>query len=125
LPDTTSGSHWQHTPEPGIETDVIYLDFAKAFDKVDHATLLTKIIRFGIKGRLFNWIEKFLTNHYQTVVVNGCKSFLQLVLSGVPQGTVLRPILFIMYINELEQVLEKSTSSSFADDTRISHSISI
>jgi hypothetical protein len=109
----------------GIETDVIYLDFAKAFDKVDHATLLTKIKRFGIKGRLFNWIEEFLTNRYQTVVVNGYKSFLQLVLSGVPQGTVLGPILFIMYINELEQVLEKSTSSSFADDTRISHSISI
>ena len=103
----------------GDEVDVIYLDYAKAFDKVDHNILLAKLKRYGIDGKLFDWIEQFLTERVQTVVVEGRKSTLKLVLSGVPQGTVLGPILFIMYIDDQIEALISSKGLSFADDTKL------
>ena len=71
------------------ETDVIYLDYAKAFDKVDHSILLEKIKAYGIEGKVYTWIEQFLCGRTQTVIVDGKKSVTLPVLSGVPQGTVL------------------------------------
>ena len=77
------------------EVDVIYLDYAKAFDKVDHEILLAKLRRLGVKGKLLKWIKNFLSeNRFQTVLINGKRSFLASVLSGVPQGSVLGPLLF-------------------------------
>ena len=70
----------------GEEVDVIYLDYAKAFDKVDHKLLLAKLRKYGIKGNVYNWIKAFLTDRHQTVVVEGQKSTPELVISGVPQG---------------------------------------
>ena len=107
------------------ETDVIYLDYAKAFDKVDHNILIKKLYAYGIRGKLLNWIKDFLTKRYQTVVVNGKHSSYELVISGVPQGSVLGPILFILYINDLKTKVQDSEIGSFADDTRASKSISI
>ena len=106
------------------ETDVIYLDYAKAFDKVDHSILLEKIKAYGIEGKVYAWIEQFLCGRIQTVVVDGKKSLTEPVISGVPQGTVLGPILFLLYVNDLEIKIKNSKMNSFADDTRISKKIS-
>ena len=101
------------------DTDAIYLDYAKAFDKVDHLILLEKIHNYGIRGKLHTWITSYLRDRTQTVVINGKKSNPAPVVSGVPQGTVLGPILFLLYINDLNTCVEHSFLSSFADDTRI------
>ena len=107
----------------GNEHDVVYLDFAKAFNKVDHEILLQKLHIFGVRGKLHDWIKDFLLNRSQLVTVSGVHSVLALVLSGVPQGSVLGPILFLIYIDDLNNCLEGSSSGSFADDTRLSKSI--
>ena len=108
----------------GLETDVIYLDFAKAFDKVNHEILVRKLANFGIKGPLLKWLTSFLDNRYQTVCINGVKSIRSLVKSGVPQGTVLGPILFLLFINDMSNCLHHSQLSMFADDSCILHGTS-
>ena len=106
-----------------MDTDVIYLDYAKAFDKVDHQILLNKLYSYGIRGKLLMWMNSYLTNRWQTVTINGKSSNPAKVISGVPQGTVLGPILFIIYLNDLEKCIKHSVISSFADDTRLKKSI--
>ena len=102
----------------GGVVDSIYLDFSKAFDTVPHRRLIGKLEAYGIRGNLLNWISAFLQNRTQEVVVNGSKSVASQVISGIPQGTVLGPILFVVYINDL---LDNITSDGFmfADDTKI------
>ena len=101
------------------DTDAVYLDYAKAFDKVDHKLLLQKIYSYGIRGKLHAWLTFYLEERVQYVVVNGSKSYPAPVQSGVPQGTVLGPLLFILYLNDLNCFINKSTMRSFADDTRL------
>ena len=97
------------------QVDCILLDFAKAFDKVSHKKLLAKLRYNGVDGRTLLWIEDFLKNRTQVVVVDGVESEVAPVTSGVPQGTVLGPALFLVYINDLPDGLT-STPRLFADD---------
>ena len=103
----------------GVDTDAIYLDFAKAFDKVDHRLLIEKLKRYGFHPKLISWIESFLRDREQHVVVDGVSSIVAIILSGVPQGSVLGPLLFILYIDDMQHCVKFSIIRFFADDTRI------
>ena len=105
------------------DTDSIYLDYEKAFDKVDHNLLIAKLKRYKFHPRVVTWISSFLSCRSQTVLIGNERSSSAQVRSGVPQGTVLGPILFLVFINDLENVVDTSTVRFFADDTRISHQI--
>ena len=108
--------------DDGFQTDVIVLDFAKAFDRVNHSILCKKIESYGIDGDTNRWIKDFLTDRKQKVVVDGESSDTIHVKSGVPQGSVLGPCLFLAYINDLpEQVT--SNARLFADDTAVDRKI--
>ena len=105
--------------EEGYNVDVIYLDFAKAFDKVDHNILLRKTQSLGIQGKTLKWIQAFLKNRQQRVIVNGKLSSQRQVISGVPQGSVIGPLLFLILIADIDKNTSHSAVSSFADDTRV------
>ena len=98
--------------------DILYLDFQKAFDKVPHDKLMIKVRALGIVGEIADWIEDWLRNRKQRVVINGEASEWADVTSGVPQGSVLGPLLFIIYINDIDVGLV-SRIAKFADDTKL------
>ena len=99
--------------------DVFYLDFATAFDKVDHGILLNKIRKIGIYWKIGGWIHNFLSNRQQCVGVNGTTSSEAQVRSGVLQLSVLGPLIFLIHISDINYKIADSTVSCFADDTRI------
>jgi hypothetical protein len=101
--------------EKGKQIDAILLDFSKAFDRVPHQRLLLKLKHYGITGNIYNWIASFLTARTQKVVLEGECSTSAQVLSGVPQGTVLGPLLFLLYVNDIPSYVS-SKIRLFADD---------
>ena len=103
--------------EDNDNVDVLYLDFSKAFDKVDHLITLKKLKALGISGKLGRWLQSFLTDRTQTVLVNGARSRSCHVKSGVPQGSVIGPLLFLVLIGDIDANVATSFVSSFADDT--------
>ena len=107
----------------GKRLDTVYLDFAKAFDKVDHEILLEKVKKHKISGKIGKWIREFLTNRKFKVVVNGCMSDEGEVTSGVPQGAVLAAILFVIMISDIDENVKMCILRSFADDTRVSKKV--
>ena len=104
--------------DEGSPVDVIYLDFKKAFDKVPHPRLILKLKSHGMGNSIINWIEQWLNDRRQGVVVDGEVSSWKPVLSGVPQGSVLGPILCLVYINDLEEGVTGQILK-FADDTKL------
>jgi len=109
---------WTQALDEGYGVDAIFLDYQKAFDTVPHQRLINKLKGYGIGGLLLKWIHDFLTNRKMRVVLNGHKTDWAAVLSGVPQGSVLGPLLFFIYVNEIPDIIESSVKM-FADDTKL------
>ena len=114
---------WSSAIDSFKPVDVVYLDYRKAFDSVPHQRLLVKLEAYGIQGQVLSWIKHFLLDRFQRVVVNGVQSKNTLVTSGIPQGSVLGPIMFLIYVNDLPEGI-LSSLKLFADDTKIYRSIS-
>ena len=106
--------------------DVVYTDFSKAFETVETGVLLQELKNCGIQGRVGCWLASFLdpNTRLQAIAVDGRVSHLTSVISGVPQGTVLGPVLFLVHIRNISRGLSEGTSaSSFADDTRVQRGV--
>lgn len=113
---------WTREKDKGTTMHVIYLDFSKAFDSVPHERLLLKLTKYGLAGNLLQWLRAFLTGRNQCVSVNGSLSSQIVVKSGIPQGSVLGPILFNIFVNDLPDVVS-STLLLFADDGKLYRAI--
>ena len=105
-----------------MQVDTVYLDFRKAFDSVPHKRLIKKLEKYGITGNLLKWLKNFLNDRKQKVVINGKFSKWSDVLSGIPQGSILGPLMFIIYINDLPGVVG-SVCKLFADDCKLYRNI--
>ena len=114
-----SMSDWIGALEGKSSVDILYIDIAKAFDTVSHQKLLTKLKYYGITGSLLKWVEAFLSGRSQRVMIDGRSSDWANVSSGVPQGSILGPLLFLIYINDLPSFIENCTVKLFADDCKL------
>ena len=106
-----------------VDSEIIYFDFRKAFDSVSHQLLEVKLKAYGIVGRLLNWIMAYLANRVQVVQINGEHSAWRFVPSGTIQGSCIGPTLFIIYINNITDIIKHSLSFLFAGDLKIKRTI--
>ena len=97
----------------------VFLDFSKAFYTVDHKILLDKLYHYGVRGFAHKWFSSYLTDRQQFVTYNGVQSRNQLIKCGVPEGAILDPLMFLMYINDLASVCQCTFSILFADDSNL------
>jgi len=109
---------WYEILDEGGNIDTVYLDFQKAFDTVPHRRLMNKLYSYGIRGKVQQWIENFLSNRKQHVKIGNAMSSVAPVISGIPQGSVLGPILFLVFINDMPDAVQ-SYIKLFADDAKV------
>ena len=99
----------------------VFVDLQKAFDTVDHSILISKLSHYGIRGKAKDWFHSYLSNRSQFVSISSKGSSVKIIPHGVPQGSVLGPLLFLIYINDLHQAIFSSETFHFADDTHLLH----
>lgn len=112
-------TEWLKNMDQGRLNSVVFLDLAKAFDTVNHDILLDKLRYYGISPQSLTWFKSYLCNRFQICKVNGCLSSSRVIKCGVPQGSILGPLMFLVYINDLPRCMQHSTVRMYADDTNI------
>ena len=105
--------------ENGDHVIGVFLDFSKAFDTVDHSILLNELHHYGIRGSVLDWFKSYLSNRQQIVIYNGVSSGTKVLKCGVPQGSILGPLLFLIYINALADICKPTMPIFFADDSNL------
>lgn len=105
------------------QVDVIYTDYSKAFDRLDHVMLMRKLLAIGIRGNLYRWFSSYVEDRCQTVVLNGYSSRARSVPSGIPQGSLLGPLLFNIFVNDIHHCFHHSKVLLYADDMKIFYNI--
>ena len=110
---------WRFNIDRGLVSGILFLDLKKAFDTVDHQLLLTKLEYTGISGHALEWFKSYLVNRFQIAYTNGVLSEKAILKCGVPQGSILGPLLFLIYINDLTTIADYATVRMYADDTNM------
>ena len=110
---------WTSLLDEGTDIDILYFDFSKAFDSVPHVRLIAKLQAYGIGSNVLSWIHDSLKDRKQRVVLDSFKSDWSDVISVVPQGSVLGPLLFLVYINDLPKNVQNCKVKIFADDKKL------
>ena len=113
--------NWAFNIDRGYVNTVVFLDIKKAFDTVDHPILLSKLYLYGVIGNAYELLSSYLDNRTQRCAVNGVISHTCILTCGITQGTILRPLLFLLYINDLPNCLSNSQPRMYADDTHLTY----
>ena len=111
--------HWRLNIDNNLINDGVFLDLKKAFDSVNHVILIEKLSYYGISGKSLDFFKSYLANRRQRCQVTGYFSDVKEVHCGVPQGSILGPLLFLVFINDFPNCLKFSTPSKYADDTSL------
>ena len=111
---------WRVNIDKGLFNGVIFIELEKAFDTIDHEILLSKLINYGVTNSSVAWFKSYLSNRFQRISLNGNLSGPKAVNFGVPQGSNLGPLLFLIFIYDLPNCLSSGSARMFADDTNIS-----
>ena len=114
-------NRWLKNIDDGKVTGIVFIDLRKAFDTVDHAIMTQKLENFGVKGITNAWFKSYLADRSQVVCLEGEMSDPLPVEIGVPQGSILGPLLFSLYLNDLPSVTTKCNANMYADDTEMDH----